>query len=49
MAQKNEAGKQQRTAEEQDLIKTWERMKGRKLTEQEINLSMEQARAIGDL
>ena len=38
-----------RTAEEQDLIKTWERMKGSPLTEQEINLWIEQAKMIGDL
>ena len=41
--------KQQLTAEEADLIKTLERMEGRKLTEQEINLSLDQARAIGEL
>jgi hypothetical protein len=37
----------QYTAEEQDLIKT--RLEGRKLTEQEINLSLDQARALGEL
>jgi hypothetical protein len=32
-----------------NLIKTLERLEGRKLTEQEINLSLDQARAIGEL
>jgi hypothetical protein len=41
--------KQQRTAEEASLIKTLERLKGRKMTDQEINLSLEQARGVGDL
>jgi hypothetical protein len=39
----------QYTAEEASLIKTLERMKGRPLTDQEINLSLEQARMVGDL
>ena len=43
------AEKQQLTAEEADLIKTLERLEGRKPTEQEINLSLDQARAIGEL
>ena len=43
------AEKRQLTAEEADLIKTLERLEGRKLTEQEINLSLDQARAIGEL
>jgi hypothetical protein len=41
------AEKQQLTAEEADLIKMLERLEG--LTEQEINLSLDQARAIGEL
>jgi hypothetical protein len=36
------------TPEEQKIIDL-EKYKGRKLTEQEINLSLEQARAIGEL
>ena len=39
----------QRTAAEREIIATLERLKGRKLTEQEINLSLEQARALGEL
>jgi hypothetical protein len=39
----------QRSAEELDFIKGMERGWGRKLTEQEINLSLDQARALGDL
>ena len=35
--------------EEQEIIAMLERTKGRKLTEQEINLSLEQARALGEL
>ena len=34
-----------RTADEQDLIEMLERLEGRKFTEQEINLSLDQARA----
>ena len=41
------ATEQQRTTEE--LIRNLERIEGRKLTEQEINLSLDQARAIGEL
>ena len=48
-AAKETSRKEQLTAEEADLIKTLERLKGRKLTEQEINLSLDQARAIGEL
>ena len=43
------AEKRQLTADEADLIKTLERLEGRKPTEQEINLSLDQARAIGEL
>jgi hypothetical protein len=43
------ATEKQRTADEQEIIKTLERLKGRKLTDQEINLSLEQARALGEL
>ena len=39
----------QRTAAEREIIATLERTKGRKLTEQEISLSLEQARALGEL
>ena len=39
----------QRTAAEREIIATLERLEGRKLTEQEINLSLEQARALGEL
>jgi hypothetical protein len=41
--------RRQLTAEEQDLIRWLERLEGRKLTEQEISLSLAQAHAIGDL
>jgi hypothetical protein len=37
------------TPEEQALIDWLERYKGRKLTQQEINLALEQARQIGEL
>jgi len=37
------------TEDELDVIKSVERTKGRALTEQEINLALAQARAIGDL
>jgi hypothetical protein len=40
---------QPRSAEQQQLIKDLERLKGRKLSEQEANLSLKQARAIGEL
>ena len=43
------ATEQQRTTEERKLIRNLERIEGRKLTEQEINLSLDQARAIGEL
>jgi hypothetical protein len=35
--------------EEQEIINTLEKLRGRSLTEQEINLSLEQARAVGHL
>ena len=38
-----------RTAEEREIVAMLERIKGRKLTEQEINLSLDQARALGEL
>jgi hypothetical protein len=38
-----------RTPKELAFIKQMERMEGRKLTEQEINLSLDQARALGEL
>jgi hypothetical protein len=44
-----EADKPQRSAGEIEIIKALERCKGRKLTEQEIFLALEQARAIGEL
>jgi hypothetical protein len=37
------------TADEQRIIAFIERTRGRKLTEQEINLSLEQAKALGEL
>jgi len=37
------------TPEENRIIKDLEALKGRKLTQQEINLALDQARAIGDL
>jgi hypothetical protein len=40
---------QQRTAEEASLVRTLERLEGRKLTQQEQNLAIDQARAIGEL
>jgi hypothetical protein len=46
--QKNEADKP-RSPEEQEIIDMMERTEGRKLTEQEIHLSLEQARALGEL
>jgi hypothetical protein len=47
---KNEAEKtRQYTADEQSIIDLVERTKGRKLTQQEINLSLDQARALGEL
>jgi hypothetical protein len=39
----------QYTAEERDFIATLERWKGRKPTQQEINLAMVQARLVGEL
>jgi hypothetical protein len=51
MIQDNESAateKQQRSPEEQDFIKAMERLQGSKMTGQEINLSLDQARAIGD-
>jgi hypothetical protein len=44
-----EKSKTKLTPEEQKIIDFVEKNKGRKLTEQEINLSLEQARAIGEL
>jgi len=41
--------KKQHTAAEREIIATLERLEGRKLTEQEINLSLERARAVGEL
>ena len=41
--------RQQLTEDEQDLIGTLERLKGRKLTQQEIDLALQQARALGEL
>jgi hypothetical protein len=38
-----------RPPEEVAVIEALERSRGRKLTEQEINLSLDQAKAIGDL
>jgi hypothetical protein len=38
-----------RSPAEQDIIAALERSRGRELTEQEINLSLDQARAIGEL
>ena len=38
-----------RTAAEREIVATLERLEGRKLTEQAINLSLEQARALGEL
>ena len=43
------ATEKQRTAEEQHLIKMLEELKGRSMTEQEKNLAIDQARAIGEL
>ena len=43
------ATEMQRTAIEREIIKTLERLKGRKMTQQEINRSLEQARALGEL
>jgi hypothetical protein len=37
------------TPEEQKLIDLLERLEGRKLTQQEINLSLDQARNLGEL
>jgi hypothetical protein len=37
------------TPEEREIIAALERSRGRKLTRQEINLSLEQARHIGEL
>ena len=39
----------QRTADEKDLIEMLEHLERRKFTEQLINLSLDQARAIGEL
>ena len=47
--QKKPAEKQQLTGDEADHIKTLECLEGRKLTQQEINLSLDQARSIGEL
>jgi hypothetical protein len=41
--------KPQRSPEELDLSATLERMAGRKLAEHEIDLSLDQARALGEL
>ena len=49
MIQDNEPVTDARTAQEREIIKTVERLKGRKMTEQEINLWLEQARALGEL
>ena len=43
------AEKKKPTPEEQEIIDFVEKSKGRKLTPQEINLSLKQARAIGEL
>ena len=37
------------TAEEREIIDTLERSRGRPLTPEEINLSLEQARALGEI
>jgi hypothetical protein len=52
--QKQDPGSSQETApeltpEEQEIVSLVERMKGRKLTQQEINFGLYQARVIGDL
>jgi len=39
----------ERTPEEQQFISQMERLEGRSLTEQEANLALEQARALGEL
>jgi hypothetical protein len=39
----------QRTADEQQLVDRLEHLKGRPLTEAEVNLALEQARALGYL
>ena len=49
MRQDNDPVPDARTAEEREIIKMLERGKGREMTEQEINLSLEQARALGEL
>jgi hypothetical protein len=46
---KPEATEEKLGPAEQDLIETLERFEGRKLTQQEINLALAQAKAIGDL
>ena len=43
------ADKPQRTTEEQEFLKDMTRMQGRPLTVQEENLSIEQARQLGEL
>ena len=43
------ATEQQRTAEEASLVRTLDRLEWRKLTQQEQNLALDQARAIGEL
>jgi hypothetical protein len=47
--QKPSVEKVQRSKEEQQIIDVVEKSKGRKLTEQEINLALDQARSIGEL
>jgi hypothetical protein len=37
------------TTEEQEIVATLERSRGRPLTPEEINLSLEQARALGQI
>jgi hypothetical protein len=48
MQQKQPAEKR-RSAEEQEIIDLMTKMEGRALTAQEINLALEQARALGEL
>ena len=40
---------QRLTAEEQEIVAALERSRGRPLTPEEINLSLEQARALGQI
>jgi len=37
------------TPEEEEIVEALERSRGRKLTPEEVNLSLKQARAIGEL